>query len=224
MTSQICQDPFTQICQDVFISQDFKKEREKLLEEVKTPDGWRETYQLREENPTYNYRLGILNKFIDARNREGYTVNDKNKQEFFRDLRVFLYEEESHCSDEDLQLSKTRPSGVDLFEKNWKIEGVVVRKSGSRACLLFKAPRSRARGPPKQNEMVLSYKAREFPGLGLSLKVGDILCVTKNQREVGKLSDPELVRYANIIVCSFFVCLFVCLFVLLLAILSGLVI
>ena len=189
---------------------DFKKEHEKLLEEVKTPDGWREAYQLREENPTYNYRLNVLNKFIDTRKREGYTGNDKNKQEFFRDLRVFLYEEESHCSDEDLQFSKTRPLGVDVFEKNWEIKGVVVRKSASRACLLFKEPRSQARGPPKQNEMVLSYKAGEFPGLGLSLKVGDILCVTKNQREVGKLSDPELVRYANIMCVCVLFCLFCC--------------
>ena len=182
----------SQICQDPLKIRHFQSECQKLLKKVETPEGWEETYQLLERNPTYTYRLGHFNEFIDEKTREGYTVNDQNEREFFCTLREFLFKKESQCSDQELQLPNTRSLGIDLFEKNWKIEGVVVRKSTSRACLLVKAPRSRG-----QNEMVLPYNAGEFPGLGLSLKVGDILRVTESKREEGKLSNPEIVRYAK---------------------------
>ena len=181
-----------QICQDSLKKGHFQTECQNLLKKVKTPKGWKETYQLLERNPTYTCRQEHLNEFIDAKTSEGYTVNDQNEREFFHTLGEFLSKKESQCSDQELQSLNTRSLGIDVFEKNWKIEGVVVRKSTSRACLLVKAPRSRG-----QNEMVLPYNAGEFPGLGLSLKVGDILRVTMNKREEGKLSNPEVVRYVR---------------------------
>ena len=179
----------SQICEDPLEKGHLETECQKLLRKVETPKDWKETYQLLERNPTYTYRLRHFNEFIDEKTREGYTVNDQNERKFFcQTLREFLSKKESQCSDQELQLPNARSLGIDLFEKNWKIEGVVVRKSTSRACLLVKAD---------QNEMVLPYEAGEFPGLGLSLKVGDILRVTKNKREEGKLSNPEVVRYAK---------------------------
>ena len=181
-----------QICKDPLLLHGIETKCSKILKEVKIPAGWTETYKLENCNPSYKFRVKLMKDFVDVKKSESYTIINNNKQEFTEDLTGFLFEKESHCSDNDLHLPN-ESSYPDLFEKNWKIEGVVVRKSASRACVLVKS--ARPRGSPKQEEMILSYNAQQFPGLGIGLKVGDILCVAYNKRKGQQVLEPEVVGY-----------------------------
>ena len=174
----------SELCKvDVLVLPNFMKDCQNILKEVRIPKaGWREetSYQLHEENSTYRYRLGVFETFVNTKAK--ITINDnKSEKEFCKTFSEFLYEKENHCSNDELNLSKV-PSDDS------KVEGIVIRKSADRVCLYITAPR--VQGPPEQ---VLSYKAEEFPGLGLTLKVGDVLCV--NYRKKVEVFDKEVIRY-----------------------------
>ena len=168
-----------------------KKRCAKLLEEVRTPQGWKEPYQLRKSDPSYKFRLKLIKDFVDRKQSESYDI--RSSDEFINELKSFLTGKESDCTDDELHPPTGDSSSFpDLFENSWKVEGVVVRKSASRASVLVK---SSFRGRPKQEELILRYDKEEFPGLGLSMKVGDIVRVTHNKRKEYEILEPEIVRY-----------------------------
>ena len=160
-----------------------------LLKEVRTPQGWKE-HKLRKSDPSYKFRLKLIKDFVDRKQSENYEI--RSSAEFIKELKSFLSGKESDCTDDELHLPTGDSPFPDLFENSWKVEGVVVRKSASRASVLVK---SSFRGRPKQEELILPYDKEEFPGLGLSLKVGDIVRVTHNKRKEYEILEPEIVRY-----------------------------
>ena len=181
----------SELCKvDVLVLPNFMKDCQNILKEVRIPKaGWREetSYQLHKENSTYRYRLGVFETFVNTKAKNATSIKDnKSEKEFCKTFREFLYEKENNCSNEELNLSNA-PSDDS------KVEGIVVRKSADRVCLYITAPR--VQGPSERDELVLSYKAEEFPGLGLTLKVGDVLCV--NYRKKVEVFDKEVIRYAK---------------------------
>ena len=183
------------ICKDVLERPSFKSKCEKFLTKVSVPAGWEgNEYRLHQGNPTYRYRKKLLSNFIHKRVSEGFLVKGSTTKQFFDELQEFSESSESDDSFSELWSSES-PALIDLFERNIKLCGPVVRKSHTElkvSVLLQARGRSRQDGDLPFIEHVIDLQ-NEFEE-GFHIKVGDIVEVTKCRRNERVAFEPEVLK------------------------------
>ena len=120
---------------DVFERKKFKDRLVEYLTHVSVPAGWETCgYRLSKEHPTYKYHKRLLENFIDKQKLEdekqksvSSTVTKTKPEVFFEQLKQFVKVEEQNDSFSEFCESR-RSALIDLFEKNEKHHGVVIRK------------------------------------------------------------------------------------------------
>ena len=153
-----------------------------------------ESLTVTEGSPTFLFRLRLFQTFVhDWKERCGSKIDNSNRQEFLDEWRKYQEEQERACPVEDLVL--TKPAFVERFFKPGcnEIEGVVVRKSADRLCVITIADSD---GLSDGNELILPYDANAFPGLGLTLELGDSLRIFPTGDSDEHKFDFEITRYA----------------------------
>ena len=184
------------ICRDVLERRNFKAKCLEFLTHVSVPNGWENSgYKLHQGNPTYKYRKKLLKYFIDKQKSHGFSVTNTTTKQFFEQLQHF-----SDLAETEDSFSEFFQSGslalVDLFEKNVKLCGVVIRKwkcdPSYKASVLIKRDHSEQDGRPSLTEHVIDFQ-NESDG-GYNLKVGDIVEVTQCRRKKGVTMEPEVIK------------------------------
>ena len=190
-----------------FLSHTLEKNFQNFLTAVKVPVGFADDFKLEPHHTTYKFRHNLVKKFIDKKKYEDFRLTDNpHSKQFFDELKQFaeLSEETEGISFSDLDLEQTgRLQKIDLFEKNVKVQGVVIWKSSKRAkaCVLLKKN-------DHQRHVVVtsSFSVSEAyvnlheeddtdpEGFHLKLAVGDIVEVTKCRRKEGTALEPEIVK------------------------------
>lgn len=185
------------ICKDALELRSFKDKCEEFLTKVCVPAGWDgSTYKLSQGHPTYKYRKKLLKNFIDEQKAKGVTVKGNKSEtsiitkEFFEQLKQFSELAEPKDSFSEFSNSGS-PALIDLFEKNFKICGVVVRKSDTKfkASVLIK--REGHSNLPLSEHII---DVHNESGGGYRFKVGDIVEVTKCMRKQGEALEPEVIK------------------------------
>ena len=195
----------SKICKDKLQCHPVKNQCLNFLSNVEVPFGWKgEIYKLDQHLPTYKYRLQILRDFVAIKEAEGVFVTSSTSEQFFGELKKFsldpINDDAEFWQHDNGQHS--RP-GVDLFQQNVKLQGVVVRKSGNwlKASVLVKEEghgEQRGLGVTRDSllsELVVSLRHEDQAGEEFHLKVsvGDIVEVTKCRRKEGEALEPEVV-------------------------------
>ena len=176
-----------------------------FLSNVEVPFGWKgEIYKLDQHLPTYKFRLQILRAFVAIKEAEGVFVTSSTCEEFFGELKQFSLDPGNDDDEfwEHGNGQHSRP-GVDLFQQNIKLQGVVVRKSENwlkASVLVKKEGRGEQRGlgvtsDSLQSELFVSLQHEGQAGEEFHLKVsvGDIVEVSKCWRKEGEALEPEVV-------------------------------
>ncbi|XP_044174210.1 uncharacterized protein LOC114958008 [Acropora millepora] len=176
-----------------------------FLSNVEVPFGWKgEIYKLDQHLPTYKFRLQILRAFVAIKEAEGVFVTSSTCEEFFGELKQFSLDPGNDDDEfwEHGNGQHSRP-GVDLFQQNIKLQGVVVRKSENwlKASVLVKKEghgEQRGLGVTRDSllsELVVSLQHEDQAGdeFHLKVSVGDIVEVTKCRRKEGEALEPEIV-------------------------------
>ena len=184
-------------CKDGLIRNDFLKRCNTFLTEVKVPSKWKDKtdYGLQRFHETYKYREKVIREFVGKKESEKFKVSSQTKRQFFDELERFANSAETNNTLSDLlahdKNCKNRPAISDLFgEDDVKLQGVVVRKTDENAWVLVK----------KEQELIVDLEAHERGSFskGLPLKVGDIVEVTRFQRETETTLEPDVIWYVNI--------------------------
>ena len=199
-------DVVRKICKDTLHRRQVKDRCLNFLSNVEVPSGWKdESYKLDQDLPTYKHRLRILNAFVAKKEADGVFVTSSTCEEFFDELKQFSLD--SRNDDDNFWEydgdQHSRP-GVDLFQQNIKLEGVVVRKSQKRqkaSVLVKKEGRNKQTGQlgatsdSMLSELVVSLQSEDQPGEEFYMKVsvGDVVEVTKCTRKEGEALEPEVV-------------------------------
>ena len=189
---------------DVFERKKFKDKLVEYLTRVSVPAGWETCgYRLSKEHPTYKYHKRLLENFIDKQKLEDEkqksvsSIVTKTKPEvFFEQLKQFVKVEEQNDSFSEFCESR-RSALLDLFEKNVKLCGVVIRKCTYNAghcklSVLIKVPRKAQNGHSELIEHAIDVKNESLRGY--DLKVGDIVEVTQCRRKEGVAMEPEVIK------------------------------
>ena len=176
-----------------------------FLSNVEVPFGWKgEIYKLDQHLPTYKHRLQILRDFVAIKEAEGVFVTSSTCEEFFGELKQFSLDPINDDDEfwEHGNGQHSRP-GVDLFQQNIKLQGVVLRKSENwlKASVLVKNEghgEQRGLGVTRDSllsELVVSLQHEDQFGEEFHQKVsvGDIVEVTKCRRKEGEALEPEVV-------------------------------
>ena len=192
-------------CKDPLLQRELKKRYQTFLTEVKVPTRWKETvkdrsgYKLQESHETYSYREELLRAFKDKKKSENFELTDKTIKQFFRELEDFSYSEETEKHDK----SKSRATSTvyDLFDQDdFKVQGVVVRKTNQKAWILVKkvCKSSGRREISEDIELLLDLKTFGADDFSTAfLKVGDILEVTTCKRGTETALEPDIIWYVN---------------------------
>ena len=185
------------ICKDRLERVKFVKRFQTFLTEVDLPDDWEDSsgYELREALPTYKHRYNCLRKFVEQTKGESMTADQL--EDFVQNIEKAAHSPlETEKSFSSIQEYEHQP--FDLFEQNFKVKGVVVRKCEKKlkASILTK---KRGHGEQKffLNELVVNIKDASKSGGGFQLKVGDVVEVTKCRRKEGIALDAQLIKYAR---------------------------
>ena len=189
-------DLVSSICKDFLERRNFKDKCLEFLTHVSVPNGWENIgYRLHQGNPTYKYRKKLLKNFIDKQKSQGFSVTNTTTKQFFEQLQHFSDLAETKDSFSEFCQSGS-PGLVDLFEKNVKLCGVVIRKckydASYKASVLIKRDNSKQDGRPSLTEHVVDFQ-NESDG-GYNLKVGDIVEVTQCRRKKGVAMEPEVIK------------------------------
>ena len=195
----------SKICKDKLQCHPVKNRCLNFLSNVEVPFGWKgEIYKLDQHLPTYKCRLQILRAFVAKKEAEGVFVTSSTCEEFFSELKQFSLDPINDNDEfwEHVNGQLSRP-GVDLFQQNIKLQGVVVRKSENwlKASVLVKKEGHGVQGglgvtsDSLQSELVVSLQHEGQAGEEFHLKVsvGDIVEVTKCRRKEGEALEPEIV-------------------------------
>ena len=184
-----------------------KKFKDKLLEyltHVSVPVGW-ETYgyKLSEEHPTYKYHKRLLENFIEKQKLDeekqksaSLIVTKTTPEEFIEQLKQFVKEAEQN--DSFSEFCESRSSAlIDLFQENFKLCGVVIRKctyhaGHCKASVLIRVRHKPQDGHSALIEYVIDVKNESLRGY--DLKVGDIVEVTQCRRKEGVAMEPEVIK------------------------------
>ena len=120
---------------DFFERKKFKHKLLEYLTHVSVPVGWETCgYKLSEEHPTYKYRNRLLGNFIEKQKLDeekqksaSLIVTKTTPEEFIEQLKQFVKEAEQN--DSFSEFCESRSSAlIDLFQENFKLCGVVIRK------------------------------------------------------------------------------------------------
>ena len=189
------------ICKDALELRNFKGKCLEFLTKVFVPGDWEDrSYRLTQEHPTYTYRKKLLTTFIEEQKSKGVMViGTKSKtsittENFFELLEKFSELQETNDSFPEFA-NPGYPALIDLFDKNLKLQGVVVRKSDTKLCVLIKRE---LKGGRKQHanssltEHIIDVKGE--PDGGYCFKVGDIVEVTKCRRKDKVALEPEVIK------------------------------
>ena len=187
-----------QICKDFLRQHEFKIKFQTFLTKVEVPCGWEDKgYKLNQGHPTYEYRLKILKNLVRQKKSEGFSLTKETSKEFFDELNQILKNDDSFPDSHD---SRSK-HGIDLFEQNVKLQGVVVRKSEEKqkASVLIKQEDCGKCGDASSLslcELVVSLQDEGEHGKGFHLKVsvGDIVEVTKCRRKEGEGLEPDIIK------------------------------
>ena len=178
-------------CKDGLIRNEFMQGCDRFLTEVKVPTKWkgRADYKLQQVHETYQHREKVIREFVDKKISEKFKISRKTKAQFFDDLESFSNSTETNntlCDPHHDKSCKSRPVCPDpLDEDDVKLQGVVVRKSDQNAWVLVK----------KDQELVIDLQAHEEDSFstGFSVKVGDIVEVTRFQRETETILEIDVI-------------------------------
>ena len=122
----------TKICKDKLFESQVRKQCLAFLSNVEVPFGWKDnSYKLDQDLPTYKYRVQILKAFVERKEVGGKFVTCQSTyEEFCDELKQFSLDPINDDDEfwEHYNDQNSRP-GVDLFQQNIKLQGVVVRKS-----------------------------------------------------------------------------------------------
>ena len=189
------------ICRDALELRNFKDKCVAFLTKVSVPADWNDTsYRLAQGHPTYKYRKRLLTNFIEEQKSKGIVVTGTKSEtsimtkEFFEQLEKFLELQEANDSFSEFA-NPGCPALIDLFDKNLKLQGVVVRKSNTKLCVLIKRE---LKGGRKQHanssltEHIIDLKGE--PDGGYCFKVGDIVEVTRCRRKEKVALEPEVIK------------------------------
>lgn len=185
------------ICKDKLQCCQFKKQCEYFLSTVEVPSGWKdESYKLHEDLPTYKYRLQILKDFVTIKEASGEFVTSSTCEEFFHEFKQFSLESRNQNDEfwEHYNGQRSRP-GVDLFQQNVKLQGVVLRKSENwlKASVLVKKEGHGEQRGLKELVVSLQHEGQAGEEFHLKVSVGDIVEVTKCRRREGEALEPDVV-------------------------------
>jgi len=178
-------------CKDGLIRNEFLQGCEKSLTEVKVPAKWKgkADYKLLQVHETHRYREKGLREFVGKKESEQFRVSRKTITQFFDELEHFVNSAETNntLSDpHDKSCKSSRPAISDLFgEDDVKLQGVVVRKTDQKAWILVK----------NEQELTVDLQAHEKDSFsaGFPLKVGDIVEVTRFQRETETSLETDVI-------------------------------
>ena len=187
------------ICKDRLDRTKFVKRFQRFLTKVDLPDDWEDSggYELQDALPTYKHRYNCLRKFVEQ--IEGESMTADQLEDFVKKIENAADSPlETEKSFSSFQERKNQP--FDLFEQNFKVRGVVVRKCETKlkASILVK---KKDRGKQKflLNELVINIKDASKSGGGFQLEIGDIVEVTKCRRKEGIAFDAQLIKYARFV-------------------------
>ena len=189
---------------DVFERKKFKDKLVEYLTHVSVPAGWETCgYRLSKEHPTYKYHKRLLENFIDKQKLEdekqksvSSTVTKTKPEVFFEQLKQFVKVEEQNDSFSEFCESR-RSALLDLFEKNVKLCGVVIRKCTYNAghckvSVLIEVCHKAQDGHSALIEHLIDVENESLRGY--DLKVGDIVEVTQCRRKEGVAMEPEVIK------------------------------
>lgn len=197
-------DIVTKICKDKLFESQVRKRCLTFLSNVEVPFGWKvNSYKLDQDLPTYKYRVQILKAFVERKEVGGKFVTCQSTyEEFFDELKQFSLDPINDDDEfwEHYNDQNSRP-GVDLFQQNVKLLGVVVRKSEKRlkASVLVKREgcneQTGETSDSMLSELVVSLQRKDQAGEEFHLKVsvGDVVEVTQCRRKEGEALEPEVV-------------------------------
>ena len=197
MAAKSLEDFAQKICKDSLDRDKFVKRFQRFLTKVDLPDDWEDSigYELQDALPTYKHRYNCLRKFVEQTVEKTCTVDQLGDfiQKIENVARSSLETEKSFSLAQEQENQR-----FDLFEKNIKIEGVVVRKCEKKhkASILTK---KQSHGKKKflLNELVINTQDASKSGGGFQLKVGDVVEVSKCRRKEGIAFDAQLIKYAR---------------------------
>ena len=193
----------TKICKDKLFESQVRKRCLNFLSNVEVPFGWKDkSYKLDQDLPTYKYRVQILKAFVERKEAGKFVTSQSTYEEFCEELKQFSLDPRDDDDEfwEHYNDQNSRP-GVDLFQQNVKLLGVVVRKSQKRlkASVLVKKEGCNEQTGVTSNsmlsELVVSLQREDQPGEEFHLKVsvGDVVEVTQCRRKEGEALEPEVV-------------------------------
>ncbi|XP_015763067.1 PREDICTED: NFX1-type zinc finger-containing protein 1-like [Acropora digitifera] len=191
------------ICKDSLFQSQARKQFDDFLSCVEVPFRWKDKRcKLDQGLPTYKYRLQILNVFVARKEEGGKFLTRSTCKEFFDELKQFSLDprddDDAFWEHDNGQNSR---HGVDLFQENVKLQGVVVRKSEKRlkASVLVKKEgcneQTGVTSDSMLSELVVNLQREDQPGEEFHLKVsvGDVVEVTQCRRKEGEALRAEVV-------------------------------
>lgn len=185
------------ICKDRLDREEFVKRFRRFLTKVDLPDDWEDSsgYELHDDLPTYKHRYNCLRKFVEQAEAESMTVDQL--EDFVKKIeKAARSPSETERSFSSIQEHKNHP--FDLFEQNFKVEGVVVRKCEKKlkASIVTKKVKKKDHGKQKflLNELVINIQDASKSAGGFQLEVGDVVEVTKCRRKEGIALDAQLIK------------------------------
>lgn len=177
-------------CKDGLIRNEFLQGCEKFLTEVTVPAKWKgkTDYKLQQVHETYQYREKVIREFVGKKISEEFKLSRKTITQFFDELERFAKPSETNINNfSDLYAScKSRPAISDLFgEDDVKLQGVVVRRTEQIAWVLVE----------EERELIIDVQANEKNSFssGFPVKVGDIVEVTRLQRETETTLETDVI-------------------------------
>lgn len=177
-------------CKGSLIGNEFLQGCEKFLTEVKVPEKWKgkADYKLQQVHETYRYREKVIREFVGKRESEKFKVTRKTITQFFDELGHFANSAETNKTlpDPHEKSCQSRPTNSDLLgEDDVKLQGVVVRKTDQNAWILVN----------NGQELIVDLQAHEKDSFssGVPLKVGDIVEVTRFQRETETALETDVI-------------------------------
>ena len=188
---------------DFFERRKFKDKLVEYLTHVSVPAGWETCgYRLSKEHPTYKYHKRLLENFMEEQKLEeekqksaSLTITKTTPEEFVEQLKQFV--KVAKQNDSFSEFCEARSALIDLFQENFKLCGVVIRKCTYNAdhckvSVLIKVPCKAQDGHSALIEHVIDVKNESLRGY--DLKVGDIVEVSRCWRKEGVAMEPEVIK------------------------------
>ncbi|KAK3732595.1 hypothetical protein QZH41_016072, partial [Actinostola sp. cb2023] len=160
-----------------------------IVLEVKLPDSYQNRKISILDSLELNLRLHSLTKFNDRWQDGRAKVRSSEISEYCKQFERFMCESASSCEEEP---SDGYPQGENLFLRSTVVEGVVLRKF--RDCVAIISLDGDEEFPVKV--------AQDFPGLGVSIRVGDVLRAFKPSH-YNRASNDHVIHPIPELICCY---------------------